>query len=260
MKKLMIALAAALLVCVMSVFTLTACNVELKPMDGSEHYDSTEKERCVELVDDFFEETLKAPDFVVTCKDKDGVTQYTETVKGTTSYTLFKDGSKTYAFKKGNYFYVAEIGFSKNGAGETVETHTYHCSDSTKPGYYAGTQGSTMEDMYKANYCRFMNASVGIGVVKGLAEETDASFHCRTDVERVSYYPTASLDFTYTIGTDTVIVALTAASEGDKVNSVRLVINEAAEGGHNSDLTWEFAHGNAAVTLPDTDAWDRENA
>ena len=258
MKRSMMALAVVLLVCCVSAFALTACNVTLEPMDGSEYYDATNKARCAELIDEFFEETMKTPDFVVTCKDKDGVEQYTETVKGTSSYTLYKDGSKTYAFKKGNNFYVAQITLSQNGAGESVENHIYYCSDSTKGGYYAGTQESTMEDMYNSNYCRFMNKTLGVGVVKELPEEEGATFHALTHIERVSHIPTASYEFTYT--TDKGTLTLTAASYEDKVNSVHLVIGATAENGSDSDLTWTFVHGGAAVDLPDTDAWDRENA
>ena len=254
MKKLLTTLIVVLLICIVSVFALTACGIELEEMDGNEYYSTTEKVRSVELIDEFFEETLNSPDFVVTCKDKDGVVRYTETVNGTSSYTLYKDGSKTYAFKKGDHFYVAQIKQVKNEAGETVETHTYYCSDSTKPGYYAGTQGNTMADMYLSDYCRFMNKHDGTGVVKELSEE-GATFNCMTHIERVSHYPTGSLDFSYT--TDRSSVTLTASSEGDKVNSLHLVINETAEGGRAEDLTWTFVYGNAAITLPDVDAWDK---
>ena len=257
MKKLLTTFAMVLLVCLVSVFALTACNLKFEEMDGSEYYDVTDKTGSVEQINDFFEETLNDPDFVVTCKDKDGAVQYTETVKGTSSYTVFKDGSKTYAFRKGDHYYVAQINPAKNAAQEPVETHTYYCSDSTKPGYYAATQGNTMEDMYKSNFCRFMSKYAGVDIVKELSEE-DATFHCKTHIERISNYPTGSLEFTYT--TDKGSLALTASSEGDKVNSLRLVISETDESGHAGDLTWTFVHGNAAITLPDTDAWDRENA
>lgn len=257
MKRFMTTLVAALLVCAMSIFALTACNVTLEEMDGSEYYDAPYKERCVELVSDFFEETLKDPDFVVTCKDKDGAVQYTETVKGTASCTLYQDGSMTYAFKKGEHFYVARITLSKNKVGEIIENHTYQCSDSTKPGYYAGTQERTMEDLYKSDYCRFMSKETGAGIVKELPEE-NAEFHGRVHIKRVSNYPTGTLDFTYT--TEKGTLDLTASSEGDKVNSLRLVTSATTEGGYATDLTWTFVHGNASVTLPDTDAWDGARA
>ena len=257
MKRYMTALAVLLLVCVISVFAFTACNFKLGEMDGDEYFSGTDKERCVELVDDFFEETLKDPDFVVTCTNKDGVVQYTETVKGTSAYTLLKNGSKEYAFKKGGHFYVAMIHYSQNSANETVEEHHYYCSDSTKPGYYADTEGCTMEDRYNLCFCQFMNKELGVGLIKELPEE-GATFQGMHHIEWVSNYPTATLDFTYT--TDKGTVTLTASSDGDKVRSVHLVIDEAAGDDSDIDLTWTFVHGGASVTLPDTDAWDRGNA
>ena len=252
MKRSMTALVAILLVCVVSVFALSACKITLGEMDGDEYFSGTDKARCVELMNVFFEETLKAPDFVVTCKDKDGVVQYTETVKGTSSYTLLKNGSEEYAFKKGEHFYVAKIRYSQNSANETVENHHYYCSDSTKPGYCADA-----EDRYNLCFCLFMNKELGAGLIKELPEE-DATFDGMHHIEWVSNYPTATFDFTYT--TDQGTVTLTAASDGDKVTSVHLVIDAAAGDDSDTDLTWTFVHGGASVTPPDTDAWDRETA
>ena len=84
MKKRITTLFVVLLVCA-SVFALTACKVKFETMDGSEFFSADNKARSVELVSEFFEETLKDPDFVVMCKDKDGAVRYTETVKATTT-------------------------------------------------------------------------------------------------------------------------------------------------------------------------------
>ena len=256
MKKYLTVLAVVLLVCVISV-AFAACKVKLEEMDGDAYFAGTDKARCVELVDDFFEETLKNPEFVVTCKDKDGVVQYTETVNGTSSYTLLKNGFKNYAFKKGEHFYVAKICYSQNAANETVETHYYYCSDSTKPGYCADAQGSTMEDRYNLSFCLFMDKELGAGLIKELPEE-GATFHCMHHINTTDNYHTASLEFTYT--TEQGTVTLTASSEGDKVTSMRLVIDAAAGDDSDVDLTWTFVYGSAVITLPDTDAWDREAA
>ena len=256
MKKIITVLVGVLLVCVMSV-QLAACNVTLEEMDGDAYFAGTDKQRCVELVDDFFAETLKNPDFVVTCKDKDGVAQYTETVNGTSSYTLFEDGSEDYAFKKGEHFYVAKVRSSLNAANESVETHYYYCSDSTKPGYLRDAQGSTMEDMYNSCFCLFMDKELGAGLIKELPEE-GATFHCMHHINTLNNYHTATLDFTYT--TEQGTVTLTASSDGDKVTSMHLVIDAVAGDDSDSDLTWTFVYGSATITLPDTDAWDREVA
>ena len=252
----MTSLAAILLVCMVSIFALSACKITLEEMDGDEYFSGTDKARCVELMNDFFEETLKDPDFVVTCKDKDGVVKYTETVKGTSSYTLFKNGWEDYAFKKGDHFYVANISYFKFPPDRTVESHGYYCSDSTKPGYRADTENWTMEDNYNADFCRFMDKGSGAGLIKELPEE-GATFHGMHHVNWVSNYPTATYEFTYT--TDQRTVTLTASSEGGKVSSIHL-IDAVAGDDSDIDLTWTFVHGGASVTPPDTDAWDRENA
>lgn len=239
------ALAVALLVSVLCVFAFAACNIKLEDMDGSEYYDSPEKEHSLEMIDDFFFESLKNPDFVVTCKDKEGATVHTETVKGTTSCTVYKDGAKTYAYKKGEHLYVAYVSSEAGQGGE--ETHRYYCSDSSKSGYWAGAQGETMADKYNDNFCRFMSKSTGIGLVRDYSEGS-GEFHCVTHIERVSGFATATLTFTYTAADRT--ITFTASSEGDKVQSARLVIDETI------DLTWTFVYGGASVTLPDTDAWD----
>lgn len=238
------------IVCIMSVVALTSCNIELKDMDGTEYFDTTEKEFSKELINEFFEEILKDPDFVVTCANKDGEQQYTETVKGTDAYTLGSDGSEAYAFKKDKFFYVATI--SRNTNGEVKRS--YYCSDNTKSGYYESAEADAMETMYKNNHCSFMNDSTGVGIVNNLSEE-GATFNCRKNVERISGFATSSLDFTYASADRT--VTITASAEEERVKTLRIIIIDDAEGGHGSDLTWTFTYGGASVTIPDVDAWDK---
>jgi len=240
MRKFFATLVIVLIVCMASAIALTACKIELKDMDGEEYYTATEKERSVELVNEYFEEILKNPDFVVTCKDQEGNLQYTEKVKGTDSYILFKDGSEIYVFKKGNVSYVTMI----QQTGDKV----YYCSDSSKKSYNAAA-----EEMYKSYHCSFMNAVSGMGVVKGLSEEK-SEFFCSMNVERISGFATSTLDFTYTA--DKINVTITADAEEKNVQTARVVITDAA-GGQSSDLTWSFAYSGATFTLPDVDSWDK---
>ncbi len=250
MKKKIVTWVIMPIVCLLSAAVFISCNIELKDMDGTEYYDTTEKEFCKEYIDEFFEEMLKNPDFVVTCANKDGEQQYTETVKGTDAYTLGSDGSEAYAFKKGKFFYVATI--SRNSNGE--EQRVYYCSDSTKTGYYEGAEADAMETMYKNNHCSFMNDTVGVGIVKGLSEE-GATFNCKKNIERVNGFATSSLDFTYASADR--MVTITASAEEERVKTLRIIIIDDAEGGHGSDLTWTFTYGGASVTIPDVDAWDK---
>ena len=246
MKKFLMTVAIVLFVCVASVFFLTACKINLEGMDGDEYFAAQEKSSSLELVNAFFEETLKDPDFVVTCKNKDGEVEYTETVKGTDSYTLDKDGTETYAFKKGEYFYWALV---RPGQRD------YYCSDSTKNGYRADSASFTMEDAYKSSYFPFMYGDHGVAILKGLPEE-NATFDCSIHNERISGFETGTLTLTYTSAEGT--LNLTATSEESKVKSLCIAIN--AENSDSSEYTWTFVYGGASVTVPDTDAWDRDAA
>ena len=114
-----------------------------------------------------------------------------------------------------------------------------------------------MEDMYNSSFCLFMDKELGAGLIKELPEE-GATFHCMHHINTLSNYHTATLDFTYT--TEQGTVTLTASSDGDKVTSMHLVIDAVAGDDSDSDLTWTFVYGSATITLPDTDAWDREVA
>ena len=247
MKKTRLFLTIVLLVCVASVFALSACDFELgHNMDGTDYGSSFEKDWSLELKSEFFEETLENPDFVVTCRNQSGEVRYTETVKGTSSYTLNKDGSEVYAFKKGSHFYVATV----SPQGE----RSYSCSDSSKKGYYADSENGTMEDLYKRNYCSFMNKENGISAADDVPEK-DENFRCFSTIEWRENVSSGSLEFTCTAEDRT--FAITASRDRDVVQTLCVVIT-GADGETVSDLTWTFAHGGASVTLPDTDAWDRE--
>lgn len=252
----MMTLAIVLLVCVASVFALSACNFDkliedLENADYTENYDSANKEGSVELINAFFEETLKDPDFVVTCKNKDGEVQYTETVKGTDGYTLGKDGTKVYAYKKGDAFYVAIISQEEDDEGNTQEQRYYYCSDSSKPGYYADSESGTMEDLYKGNYCTFMSKVNGVNIVELLPEDK-GTYSCKTHGEKKDGVTTGSLEFSFTA--DEGSITITASSEENKVKTLTVSVSD------GNTLTWTFVYGNASVELPDTDAWDREAA
>ena len=245
MKKTRLFAAIVSLLCLASVFALSACDGEWGHMDGTDYKASTEKGWSLELKSDFFNETLEDPDFVVTCKDKDGEVQYAETVKGTSSYTLNKDGSEVYAFKKDSHFYVATV----NG-----EQRSYVCSDSAKKGYYENSENGAMAALYNRNYCAFLNKENGLSVADDVPEVNE-NFRCRSTIEWRNHVSSGSLEFTCTAEDRN--YAITASLDQDKVQSVRVLVT-AAEGETVSDLTWTFVYGGASVTLPDVDAWDRE--
>ena len=237
----------ALLICIASVFALTACNFNLENADYTEDLEASDQEGSVELINAFFEGTLKDPDFVVTRKNKDGEVQYTETVKGTDSYMLTADGSQVYAYKKGDIFYVASISQVEDGEGNTTEQRYYWCSDSTKPGYYEDSENSTMEDVYNGSYCSFMSKYDGVNIVSMLPEDM-GTYNCKSHSEKKDGITSGSLEFNFTAEEGT--ITITAASEENKVKTLQIVTSDGA------DATWTFVYGGASIELPDTDAWD----
>ena len=249
----------ALAICFGSVFALASCGLQeaLENADYTEEYTADNKEGSVELINSFFEETLKDPDFVVTNKTEGDKVQYTETVKGTSSHTVYSDGAEMFAYKKGEFFYIAAIDREENGEGEVEETRYYYCSDSSKGGYLADDEYSTMEDMYKGNYCSFLGKYGGVGLVDSLPEEGN-TFSCIRKGERKDGVTTGSLEFVFT--TESGTLKITADSKENLVKTLRIVVTDKSGLNASRDLTWTFVYGGASVTIPDTDAWDREAA
>ena len=257
MKKIT-ALILSIIFCLTCAFALASCELAevIENGDYTEEYSSDDKEGCVDLINGFFEETLKDPDFVVTNKTKDGTVQFTETVKGTSSHTSY-EGYDLYAYKKGEFFYVATISTEENEDGEIQETRYYWCSDSSKPGYYEDNENGTMEDIYKGDYCLFMSKYGGVGIVSLLPEE-DSTFHCVSKGERKDGKTTGSLEFDYTAESGS--LKITADSKENLVQTIHIVINDNTDTTGSRDMTWTFVYGGASVDVPDTDAWDREEA
>ena len=251
MKKKTALIMIAVVVCVVSIFAFAACNLKeaIENADFTEDFSSTDKEGSLSLINAFFSETLKNKNFVVTCKDKESVLQFTETVKDDASYVLGANGSQTYAYKKGDVYYWVSITQEKDDDGESVENRTYYCSDETKESYL-----EDMVSIYNANYCQFM---ADVNLVKMLPAE-GATYSCKSHADKEEGAITASLTFEYktTAGTFTI----TASSANDLVQTVHLVLNDTTDSQANRDLTLTFAYGSASITLPDTDAWDEEAA
>ena len=259
MKKALKTLSIVLLICMASVFVLASCGLQeaLENADYTEEYTADNRDGCAELINSFFEETMKDPDFVVTNKTDGDTVQYTETVKGTSSHTVYSDGAERFAYKKGEFFYIAAIDREEDDYGDFEETRYYYCSDSSKEGYLADDEYSTMEDMYKGNYCSFLGKYGGVGLVDSLPEEGN-TFSCVSRGERKDGVTTGSLEFVF--ATESGTLKITADSKDNLVQTLRIVVADKSGLNASRDLTWTFAYGGASVTIPDTDAWDREAA
>ena len=258
MKKIT-ALILSIIFCLTCAFALASCELAevIENGDYTEEYSSDDKDGCVDLINGFFEETLKDPDFVVTNKTKDGTVQFTETVKGTSSHMVYSDGYERFAYKKGEFFYIAAIDREEDDFGDVEETRYYYCSDSSKEGYLPDDEYSTMEDMYKGSYCSFLGKYGGVGLVESLPEEGN-TFSCVSKGERKDGVTTGSLEFVFT--TESGTLKITADSKENLVQTLRIVVEDNSGLNASRDISWTFVYGGASVEVPDTDAWDREEA
>ena len=101
----------ALFLCAVSVFLLSACRFDqiLENADYVEDSEAVNQKDSVELINAFFEETLKDPDFVVTCKNKDGEVQFV-------IYPSYIDETDAQSNEIGGIMVVSDQ-FTHNGIG-----------------------------------------------------------------------------------------------------------------------------------------------
>lgn len=246
MKKTLTTFAIVLLVCVASIFAFTACGLDNITIEGDGNWEITadNKAHSIEVVNGFFEDTLKDPNVVVTVK-RDGKVVFTENVKGTDSSYVTDTGVKVYAYKKGDAYYYAYESVN----GEDVSR--YH------------QEGEEAKTYYDQNYCFFMT------YIKAIAEapEEGATFtasnvgedHDSISKDEQKTTSTADLTFNYT-GADGSTAKITAKAKDDLVQTATFESKSADESEGTFSITMTFAYGSAVVTLPDTDAWNREDA
>ena len=234
MKKTMTLVAIALLVCVVSVFALVACNLDNLVIEGEGSWDidADTQEDCVELLEGVFAEALKNPNFKVEAK-LDGAAFFTESVLGANSCTAYDDENKTYAVKDGNDYVVIS---------ESLST------------YWVGKEN------YDENYCHFLSTYI-VGVVKELEGGT---FACHKHIaekdstangETTILESEGTLSFTWTSGNDS--YEINTVEKNDIVQSVTIT---GTENGTTSTITMTFTYGNAVVTVPaDYKSWETDD-
>jgi len=259
MKRISLTLAIVLLVCVISVFTLTACNGITIEGDGNWNITADGKADCVELVSAFFADTLKNPNVVVTYKVGNDV-YFTENVKGADSTYVTKDGTTVYCYKKGDfYYYATDTQADGSDAEEGIAINRYYyTSDSANTAHY----NAETKSLYDQNYCYFLSS------IRGLANipEAGATFaaanvgeeHDSTKEGQTVGTSSATLTFDYT-GNDGTMKITAIATDG-MVTSITIATTSTADPQANRNITMTLAYGSAVVTLPDTNAWDREGA
>lgn len=234
MKKTLTVLSLVLLVCVASVFALTACGLDNIQIESEGTIDVTAdtKADCIELIDGFFEETLTNPNVVVTIKE--GETVYlTETIVGANDCLAYSNGSNAYAIKDGDKYLVLHTGEQNNYVFESKE-------------YY---------DVY---YCTFLKSYV-TGVLKNedpeegpVLSEESGTFTAANHVEEKNGKTNGTLACTYTSNDGNTVYTINATEKDGLVQKIDL---SATMEGATESLTITFSYGSAVINVPDYKSW-----
>lgn len=213
----------ALLVCLTSVFTLASCGIGDIEITENTEISADNKADSLELVNDFFEKTLKTENFVVTAKIDDEVI-WVNTVEGDKSFLDYKASeTEMYAFKQGEEFITAV-------ASEDSQ-------------YYM-----TGEEMYRSYYCYFMSY---VKLMEQFPEE-GVDFKCVSKEEVKNSESTATLTFDLT--TEGGNIQLTATAKNGLTESVTYFYNDLTEGQQRT-VAMTFAYAPTTVTVPDITGW-----
>ena len=230
MKRIILIFIAAL-ICAASAFTLAACEFGNVEGEGTLDVKAEGKTDSLELAMGFFDELKKDADVVVTYKSN-GVVQFTESIKGTTSNVLAKDGTKIYAFiKDGVYCYAYENEYT-------------HYSEEDK-------------SLYDQYFCYFLSDLK----MMELMPEDGVTFKCTLHTEEKD----SVINGEQTTESDSVMsleivseggsIKITANAHNGIVESVSVQSSNTDNPQYDRNITMEFEYGTAEVSLPDIDAW-----
>ncbi|MBS7262928.1 MAG: hypothetical protein KIG36_04915 [Eubacteriales bacterium] len=231
----MILRVVALALCIASVLTLVACNSGNTEIESTIDLTAEGKKDSLELLNGFFEETLKDPDIVVSYKSGD-VLQYTEHIKGTTSNVRGEDGLHIYTFvKDGKYYYA-------------YENEDMHYSEEGKQNY-------------DNNYCYFLSNIK----LMDLMPEDSGTFQCASHVKQKEIIgkdeqkteSSAELTFDYVAEGGT--IKITAKAQNGLVQSVAIESVDKETPANNRNITMAFVYGSAIVMVPDIEGWENED-
>lgn len=179
------------------------------------------KEESFELLKGFFDKTLEDPDVVVTYTFGDEV-QYTESIKGTTSNVVGKDGTFIYAYMEDDEYCYA------------YESDGMHYSEANKE-YY---------DMY---YCYFL---AEIKLFESLVDEEGINFEC------VKHTKGKASDINFVFYAEQGSLRITATAKKGLVRSVTMESIDNANPDESRKATMTFEYNSAVVVLPDPAAWE----
>ena len=223
MKKTKLFIAVALVVCVVSVFALCACKMDVTVESNAtaENYEDT-----VELVNYVIHTPLENKNFVVTA-NVDGRLYFTETVVGDNDYFVYaKDESATYAIKDGEEYVTLSV------------SNEDHYSISGK-------------ENYDDNYCIFYNNYILSFLEDAKANgKYDLSYHYLEEGGKSN----AKLSGTIVIDEDLNYVIDATFTDG-LIKEIALTMDGGESG--KTSLSMTFAYGSASINVPDYKSWDK---
>ena len=234
-----------LVLLVVAGLSLSACSL-FDNMNVEVDSDATGKDSSIALLNEFFNKTLEDANFAVSV-NSNGVKQYTENIKGKTSYVINKDDTISCAYIADEHYYYAST--SKDIVdGKVVESRFYVTSDESKQYYseYAQTY-------YEGSYCQFMG---NIKLLDFLKDE-DGSFTCVFHSEGTMEESKGNVVFKFVA--DTGYITITATSENDLVKTLDIIVVDNVNESGNRNITMSFKYGDPFISLPDLDKWAEED-
>ena len=206
------------------VFSFCACSFELGGEETWE-YTSDDKEGTVQLFNDFFEETYKNTNQIVTAKSN-GQDYFVETIDGTSDYTKYStNGADTWSFIKDGEYISAVSG-----------------EDSS---YYM-----VSEEYYGYAYFAYKNS---FNIVEMLPEE-GLTYSCESKGSAKDGKSNATL--TLEIKSDERNITINASAKDGLVETVNI---SSTQEGTTVNTTMTIVYGSASVTVPDISGWDKQD-
>lgn len=244
MKKTVLLIAIVLVVCFVSVFALSACNLEkilqnIAEGDGYVESKADTKDDSMTLINGFLAVDAETANLVVTVTT-DGKVQYTENIVGANSCVVYADGTTVYAYKVGEVYYYM---YDAPASEESNAYQNFFCSDEAKSYYY-----EEAENYYNNLYCYFLS---NFKIFELLPEE-GVTYSCllRDETKDGKTTSTLTAEFTTKGGT----IRITGTADEGKVQSVSIVVNDASDEQNNRNISMAFAYGSAVFEAPDLDA------
>ena len=206
------------------IFSFCACSFELGGEETWE-YTADDKEGTVQLFNDFFEETFKNTNQIVTAKSN-GQDYFVETIDGTSDYAVYSTtGAETWSFiKDGEYIYAM-----------TGEDSSYYM---------------VSEEYYGYGYFTYKRS---IDLFDMLPEE-GLTYSCESKGSAKDGNSTSTL--TFEIKSDEGSITINASAKDGLVETVNI---SSTQEGTTVNTTMTIVYGSASVTVPDISGWSKED-